>query len=178
MWSGGRGSFPLQGGTQATRPRSPGECGCGGPPIGLDQARLRGSADPSHCTLAASAHSASAPILSIPLRERRVGRVLRGTADECGALYCRHGRFGALSGAGGTMGRRTSERLHGLLSRARTADEGAEGSRVTADGSRPRSRPLAWCIDGHSVISFLRYALEEQPLRPGRGRRQRTVPRR
>lgn len=32
---------------------------------------------------------------------------------------------GALSGAGGEMGRRASERLHGLLSRARTADEGA-----------------------------------------------------
>lgn len=32
---------------------------------------------------------------------------------------------GALSGAGGEMGRRTSERLYGLLSRARTADEGA-----------------------------------------------------
>ena len=30
-----------------------------------------------------------------------------------------------LSGAGGEMGRRTSERLYGLLSRARTADEGA-----------------------------------------------------
>ncbi|BCL29732.1 tetratricopeptide repeat protein [Streptomyces aurantiacus] len=32
---------------------------------------------------------------------------------------------GALSGAGGEMGRRTSERLYGLLSRARTADGGA-----------------------------------------------------
>ncbi|MEU9188010.1 NB-ARC domain-containing protein [Streptomyces sp. NPDC048484] len=41
---------------------------------------------------------------------------------------------GALSGAGGEMGRRTSERLHGLLSRARAEDEGGRGRAGTGSG--------------------------------------------
>ncbi|MDO0936777.1 tetratricopeptide repeat protein [Streptomyces sp. DG2A-72] len=47
---------------------------------------------------------------------------------------------GALSGAGGEMGRRTSERLYGLLGRARTEDEGAGTG--SGDGEQQPTLPV------------------------------------